>query len=542
MTMITQQKIERDILESLRYLLLAIPLEEENQILGKVNSFLNELGVELFERAKYIKLQYDIWKSENRLTKELKNIIHIVFSERTGDFKNLTPEKYLELHEKLITKFYFSFEESSILLSYLNLIIYFALKEKMSSAKVAQMLLANDKRLEKISWRVIQYILQILKLKPSLSKNDVEQLYSIDISFEEVYFADADIHQASMIVGQVAKDLGFPKNLTPLLNKLVANEEIFFPYIQILHYQSIICEFYNHVLSTLYEFSPRGAVADFIFDKYSHLVSTGNPILNNAKAVDTLDIYWARSKEDNIEQAYALAEILQGFTEMGYSTSHELASWVRRWTLRVIRLQNVPETTVPHLNLEQVQKLLTFISSFESETYGIIEQRIVDAITSYKFREEKGWRSRGLGDSVNTNNLSRRKLGDCDFQNATSYSVHGFEAHGGKLTATYFESHKRSFLRSFSRRVEELEGITDLHNWNVLIEYIAHSYSTPPSNIDFKSILDIQIKFTLFVDYINELLPIDQELIDSVNQFVVNSINSSKTPNFVRQKLLNIIL
>ena len=37
------------------------------------------------------------------------------------------------------------------------------------------------------------------------------------------------------------------------------------PYLQILHYQCVIAEFFDHALTVLYEFAPRGAVAEWVF-------------------------------------------------------------------------------------------------------------------------------------------------------------------------------------------------------------------------------------------------------------------------------------
>ena len=59
----------------------------------------------------------------------------------------------------------------------------------------------------------------------------------------------------------------------------------------------------------------------------------------------------------------------------------------------------------------------------------------------------RGWRSHGIGDSVNASNVSRRKIGDAEFQHATEKTVVAYESHAGRLTDVYVDGHVETLRR-----------------------------------------------------------------------------------------------
>src|SRR5690606_8367197 len=106
---------------------------------------------------------------------------------------------------------------------------------------------------------------------------------------------------------------------------------------------------------------------------------------------------------------------------------------------------------------------------------GVLEQRIVDALAATIHPEEAGWRSRGLGFPVNANNLSTRRLGDCDFQrpptpNSPAELV-AYEATAGELRRTYLMGHLQTLRRCARARLPELESIADPADWRLRVTF-----------------------------------------------------------------------
>ena len=530
---------ERDSKEAFRYLLLPILPDNEQAAFSKAIEALNANNIAQEDHAAFIKLNYDIWKSEGKLSKTLRTLIEVSLKEGDKIYGGIISSKYLNLHETIKDKL-LGFEATSILLSHMRLIAFLASDQKMSSAKISKMIAATDNRLGAISWKVIQRILSEIGMEPILQPENVRSLDAIDAQLEETYFADSNISQASFLVGKIARDLGFPGDLEFYLNKLSNESEAFIPYIQILHYQCLISGFFDHVVSTIYEFNPRGNVALWLFKKYDHLVSTENPFLNNAKAVDTLDINWVRSRKSNIEQASSLVEILKGFDEMGYSTSHELSGWVRRWLHRFIRLQSPAKTKITSLSKTHIVKILRHIEKAQSETYGIIEQRLVDTVTAVLY-SDVNWRARGLGDSVNSSNLSKKKLGDCDYQNVHILEIHAYEAHGGKLTEVYYNTHLRTLARALERRTEDLVSISEITNWKIRLFFIAHSFfATTPKVANILGI-SIEIIFLTFQQFFANNSTLEDELVKSFDLNFTTPLNDRRTPEFAREKVKKIL-
>jgi len=533
--------LQLEIKEVLHYMLLPVPSEKDSECIEAINGILEMLEVNQDSYSAFIKIKYEAWRLDNHLDPTLKRIIGAALSISMPEFGDIIERKYFQIHTSLLNNPFISFELSVILLSHLRLIVTLAREEKMSSAKITNVLWSIDSRLERISWREVQQILRILKLFPELNKHNVLALYSEDEALEEEYFADASIADAAFQVGEVAKNLQFNKNAGELLRRFSIVENAHIPYLQIIHYQCIISGFYDHVLCVPYEFNPRGAVASLIFNKWNRLLHTSNPFLNNAKAVDVLDENWARSRKKNeYEQASILVDLLKGLDGMGFAARQELASWIRRWLVRYIKIYSTPIRPISsNLDNEQINDILNSINSCPTKTYGILEQRYVDVLASIKHAKENGWRSRGLGDSVNANNISKKKLGDCDFQNSAERTICAYEAHGGILSKVYLEGHLRTLKRSLDVRIAELENIDELSEWKVKIVFVAYGFETAlPLSCDLEC-LSIKLEYITFKQLFSG---VDIAVIEA--QFVplfIDIINNRRTPSFVRDKVRLVI-
>ena len=284
--------------------------------------------------------------------------------------------------------------------------------------------------------------------------------------------------------GDLSRSLGYEGALAAdLLQLAIApNTRTYTPQLQMLHYQCAICEFYDQSVLDFYEFNPRGVAANWLFDQYSAtLAPAGNPFLNNAKSVLRADLNWAESKKPAVRPgAMALFRILSSLDAMSYSQRRELAARIRQWIFLFMRLSAEPDVLLPAvLQVDQIELVANAIALRNTSTAGILEQRLVDAL-SFPAHSATEWVSRGLADSVNATNISRRKVGDCDYQNSLARRIVAYEAHGGRLTQTYVSEHIRTLRRVIPLRRIELEAVADIDNWALEIVFVAHAVDADP--------------------------------------------------------------
>jgi hypothetical protein len=531
-----EELLKLELKETVRYLLLPLSEEKENEIIIEIIE-LYGTRYEKNEIPLILRGEISDWQNGKKCTSDLKTIISSALGKIDTKYSDLLSTHFFNLFDKIDTRIALEFNQKLVLFSYIPLIINLLDEYRMSCAKIASIINQFDNRLEYITWREIQIISSEFNIKPSLVRAAVEHITEIDKIYQNHIFADADISEASQIVGEKAKELGFQGNLEQFL--LTLSNETFFPYIQILHYQSVISEFYDHRVSVVYEFSPRGDIPNWIFNLYEG-VATGNPFLNNAKAVDTLDKNWANSRKSNVDQAFALVDILNNIDLMNFNSSNELSGWLRRWIFRLIELNNDVFTILEQVtSIDEVNRIIESIIVSETNTYGIIEQRIIDYM-AVQINNSNDWRSRGIADSVHANNYSKRKLGDCDFQNSQKLIINAYEAHAGVLSKNYIESHLKTLPRLVDRRAEELNSIADLEKWELEVEFIAHTLKEVTKIETQINGLNIKIIFSEYNDFYKRNKIVNS--VENFNSIVIDVLNQKNTPNYVRDQFISRII
>lgn len=529
-----------DFREAFRALLLPIDVGREDESLAAGQAALADSGIEASDQADFIRLELERAKAGGERSAALANAIGAAL--RAGDPTRGTrlAAKYSALHDDVLQgRHLLGFDEASAFLSQARLIAKLAAEESMSAAQIARVLSARDARVD-FSWRAVRDVLAQLGEEPGLDKAKAQALFTEDEVLEELHFADADFYDAADLVGRAGAALGFPGDLRTCLIELFAPQPSVGtrhgPYLQMLHYQCVIAEFFDHPLTVVYEFSPRGDVAAWLFDQYpGDLCPAGNPFLNNAKAVDQLDIAWARSKAGLMGAALALYEILAGLEVMAFAARQELAGWLRRWLLRVIRLTRELAKKVPERpSLSEIAALFDAVARDETRTAGIIEQRIVDVVALTRHPEASGWRSHGVGDSVNASNVSRRKLGDCEFQDASARAAVAYEAHAGNLSQIYVDGHVQTLRRVLPMRLEEWQRIDDIEAWTVEVVFVAHSFSclAVPVSIDG---VEVAVTFIEYRDLISAA-PTPAAIEELFALHVNGRLNERRTPQRVRDR------
>jgi len=455
---------------------------------------------------------------------------------------------YFEAHASIVEIKRYSFTEATATLSHASLIIALAAENQLSAAQMARMVSPKDSRAN-LNRQVIAEILRYARIPRKIARQQVVDVFSRDAEGEIAAFRDASLEVAAREVALAAESFSASGDLllsllelTPVLSAEGALTSPYTPYLQILHYQCTIAEYYDHDVRDLYEFSPRGEAAEWLFNQYpSAIAGASNPFLNNAKSVEVLDEGWVRSKKSaETPGARALLAIIKTMDGMGFLARRELSRWIRMWLHRIIRVSRDKLIELPGvLDHGDILKIAGAIKRGNTRTYGILEQRFVDALTC---RRHAGLRHRGLGDAVNTTNVSKRKFGDCEFVDNAAFEIFAYEAHGGALTQLYIQRHLLSLRKSVSNRSDELALIADLEQWTATVCFVAHDVSR--AHPVGEEILGVNFKIELetfqgLCDDVGNAQP--EELVAFFNKYFLAPISSRWTPNKVRQELLNII-
>lgn len=360
------------------------------------------------------------------------------------------------------------------LLSRTPLIKYLLSEERFSATQVSRLLQTLESQLD-VPYNAVQVLAREIDKLPQLQPDSVSTLFTQDENRALTLFPDStDVESCHIAASEISTWIPSYDASADLITLIqsVGNSEPNWPYLQILHWCTTPLEYYDHPASYLYEFSPRGAVASSIFERYP--TSTANPVLNNAKAVSRFDANWARNRAG--EDGHALVRILEMLETAAFSDRRLVARTLRSWLMRITELRTVEPTPLPEtLSIQDFRKVSSFIAKGESNTQGTIEQRIVDALSSLVYSDDR-WISKGLGDGVNASNTSKRKLGDIEFIDADGRRSVAIEAHGGFLSRTYVEGHQKSLSNLIEQRLtESWLDIAPPDDWTVQVIFIAHS-------------------------------------------------------------------
>jgi hypothetical protein len=508
---------------------------------------LQNLGVMPDDFLSWVSLQLERWCADRLPSNELRGVVRaIVSASCTGASQDVTAygtrlaDGYFNIHSKLMDEHLMSHAEAVTFLSHAFLVAHLSSVEKLSAAQIANLLAQRDQR-ARFSRQSIDCALQALHVEPTLTLKQITALYHRDATQEPATFADADLFTAAEIVAVAGAKLGHPGDLLNALNTLSPSgvTSPFTPYLQILHYQCSIAEFFDHAVTDIYEFSPRGEKGNWLHGQYpDSIAGAGNPFLNNAKSVEVLNVSWVRAKKPKERPgAMALLSILQGLQAMGFFARRELARWIRLWLHRIIKVAGVTVIHIPAtLDTDQAKKLFAKIAASNTATFGILEQRAVDVMA---VNLHSGWRIRGVGDSVNATNLSRAKLGDCEFLNPTNKTLVAYESHGGKLTPLYVDEHLATIKKSIIRRIDELTATADLSDWSAKIIFVAHEIVGAINNTVIIEGLKIEIETITFDTFLKNSAVLNSgNFLDTLNKHLLAPLMEQRTPNEVRQRLL----
>lgn len=424
-----------------------------------------------------------------------------------------------------------------------SLFIYHALRfEQMSASQIARILASLESSLY-VPYKAIQVIAKKLGYLPAISVEKLQEIiWPEDSNFANYYFTDSTLEGSIDRCQELCASWLSERNLSEYLRLLVMSpdgskglkDRDFWPYIQILHWCLLPIEFYDHPVSHLYEFNPRGFVATDLFSRYK-IVSTNNPILNNAKAVAKLDSHWARNRSG--ENAHALVDLLDLLESLPFYGRREVGRVIRGWIVRLIELKSGEyKSIVVDDAYGLAKKLSKFVCSNESNTRGVLEQRVVDALSVLVF-EKPGWKAKGLGDSVNASNFSSHKLGDVEFVNVDKRSAIAIEAHGGRVSTPYVNAHRKSLHRIVEQRLSESWGSLDFaENWRIKVIFVAHEFAVDLPNGDDIHMVPVEYEYWPYEKLIDMAFNgrAEDDISRAFHQYFIQVLNGGSVPQWIR--------
>ncbi|HCD05062.1 MAG: hypothetical protein CL536_08245 [Alcaligenaceae bacterium] len=539
--------------QPLRILLLPTRPGNEATCAKALKRALTDLNVTSADFGHWIDLQLQTWRNSGTANKELQRTVQSVINAALADGSpavvdqgNRLAKNYFGLHSKLMYEHLMSHEEATALLSHAFLIAHLADYERLTAAQIANVLSQRDGRAT-FSRQNVLTVLKTMGINVDFTKAQLIALYHRDARQELAVLSDSDFITSAELVAEAGIKLGAQSDLLGALKTLAPKikqdslDSRYTPYLQMLHYQCVIAEFVDHAVTDIYEFNPRGEKFTWLQKKYPHTIAGAkNAFLNNAKSVETLDIGWVRSKKRGRPGAMALLNILESMEAMGFSARRELAWWFRLWLHRVIRIAETTPLPLPAvITRNQIENLITAIGRGNTKTFGILEQRLLDAVAA---TIHKGWRPKGLRDPVNATNISTAKLGDCDFIDVATTSLIAYESHGGKLSAVYVDQHLATIEKTLSRRIDELTAVADIGDWKVSIKFIAHTVDPDiPQQIEIGG-LALNIITDTFANFFANNIQFDDEYFyHAVQEYLLTPLRAQRTPNEVRMKLMQLI-
>ena len=251
----------------------------------------------------------------------------------------------------------------------------------------------------------------------------------------------------------------------------------------------------------------------------------------------SLDRNWAVSRSAN---EHGLVRVLEGLESIPFAARRELASVIRQWMLHLAQVFEPPGSTLEPLSLRAARRLANGIARQQTNSLGILEQRLVDALSSLR-HPSPTWVPRGLGAAVNASNTSTRRLGDCDYQDPATRTAIAYEAHAGRLTAAYVAEHARTMRPSLALRRAEWSLSSDPDKWSIELVFVAHEFAPALATRLPADVGDISIRYATYEDLVKDGRRFGAGLADAMNDYVITSLNRPSVPTRVRQKAASLV-
>lgn len=469
--------ITRSIAHAVSQLLLPISQDNFYRAWERAQYVLADLSLPSEEeRGDYLSFEIQKWRETRSPSRILRSVVEECLSAEEI-FGTRFRKSYFETHAKLISSGNLSFENASALLSHANLIAQLLTVDHLSCAQIASLLSARRGGFE-YNWNQLQIVAKSLDSFPAVDGTRLLKQSQEDVDAAYDMFADASPENCIPVIVEIGQQLGYPGDLNATLSQFLPSLEEFVPaYAVIVNTNLLIVSDYDHPVSAAYEFTPRGDVAKKLqHDRHPSYTATESAYLNNSKGAFAFDRNWAWSRKPGIRsQALAMADLFSGLNQMAYPARRELSRWIRSWLMKIEDSFRQNQVPVISADFEGISRFFESLSSGNTGTFGVLEQRAVDFLSAVLLdSQEPEYEVRGRGDSVSASNTSRLKFGDIEYKSNDKRSIIAFEAHGGHLSEFYIDIHVASLRRILPRRELELKQAAAPADWDFEVKFVAH--------------------------------------------------------------------
>lgn len=413
---------------------------------------------------------WGIWFSDSsQPSRELREVVRVAIAS-DSKFERLAGE-YFKLVDKLVDQAYMSREYAVALVGCAPLIRTLASEQHLGLDRIRSVL-----NVPGATFDAIKSVLSAIGIPPAFNVDVIPAISASDANDVAGYFGDTLPEDADetfrSLLGKFPRSDEFYDNVTELV--FIGFE----PYLFILYYELLTLETTDRFPGrAVYECVPRSSKVKALWNQMYHPTQE-NPYLNNAKSVYSLDEAWAETKLSPQTQngSMLLAGVFDVMSELPYSTRRRVAH-ITRCYLVLKASGSQKSTPIAPASAGEIRRFVNRVSSSNSLTKGVLDQRLVDFLTLC-LHDENHWIARGLGSSVNESNASGRKFGDVEYLDMeTRTRIHAYEAHGGGLRDEYVEDHIHSLDGTVSYYLDAASDRGEEYQRDVRVTYVAHDVS-----------------------------------------------------------------
>lgn len=538
----------RDLQRAIRALQLPLEPASETRAASVAQDVLLAHRIARDEHANAVASDLRSWELTGKPTSLLKKLVGELLLQCGGMPGEALASGFFKVHRRITDGGDLDFASARRLLSNARLVAHLMEHERMSCAQVARVLSAH-RRGAPYNWEQVATLARCLNVPmPTLSPEQVQSVIETDRAEQVARFADSTAEVELQLIADAAKTLGLPEDAQATFMHLI--DPRFDPAVTILlHFALTVCEFYDHPPSVLYEFRPRGSAFKALQQQNLQYVAQGSAALNIAKGAFALDAGWAWvRKGTRRSNSLTLVRLLEGMEEMHYAARRELAAWLRQLIVRLYERQRVESVSLPYVSTEAAAlALLRCLIGKPTRSYGTIEQRIVDTLSAILHPNDE-WSSRGRKDSVFASNLSRKKMGDCEYTCRMQPTIVAYEAHAGALHHSYVIDHYQSLLRVIEVRREDLESQNSADDWGIEVVFVTHEsdgsdlhqitdtvdYAIKLNTLSYNSLLDDALA------RLDTRMDGAQYLVSVVNDGLIGPLNEAWIPQAIRDRVFEL--
>lgn len=404
-----------------------------------------------------------------RPSKELKEVVRAAVSV-DHEMKELA-NNYFKLEEKLEEKQFMARSHAIALIGCAPLIRTLVVEQHLGLDRIRAIL-----NVPAATFDAISAVISSIGINPPFSSERIAAIHDADVMDVAALFGDTEPEDAGDtfrgLLGSFSRSDALADDVIEL--GLIPFE----PYQFMLYFELLTLEMVDRFPGkAIYECAPRSANVKALWNSMYHPTQE-NPYLNNAKSVYALDEAWAETKlsRQTGNGSIMLADAFGILAELPYTTRRRVAHVIRCYLILIANSRQT-KTPLKPINSNSVKAFIGFVSTANSLTRGVLDQRLVDFLTRC-IHPEEDWFARGLGSSVNETNASGRKYGDVEYLQLSNRShIEAYEAHGGGLRDEYIQAHINSLHETvlYHKREEELRN--EPYEITVSVTYVAHDIS-----------------------------------------------------------------